>query len=173
MITNANSETVNTENTCSDVNRLSKLQKQVLVALWRELRGIEREFESGDRCRLFREGRRGNWIHEFGGGGCRPCIGWRWYVVFDEPPNRSQCAALSRALKRLEQRRLLMRANEWSGSSRNTSVWLTSRGRQVASQLAGEKDPYPTLRDWVKVSPGGFTLEELEARINDAHKRFG
>jgi hypothetical protein len=156
MICNAtNNETVNTEKQCSDVNRLSELQKQVLVSLWKELRSIERDFE------------------EFGGGGCRPLIGWRWQVVFNTPPTRSQCAALSRALRRLEQRGLVDRTNINTGSTHTGPLGVTNLGRVVASTLAGETDPYPTLRDWVKVSPGSLTPEELEARINDPHKRFG
>ena len=130
-------------------------------------------FERDGSSNYFRKGRRGNWHAEFGGGGCRPCIGWRWQVVFDEPPSRSQCAALSRALRRLEERGLVDRTNIYTGTTRTATLTITNRGRVVASQLAGEKDPYPTLRDWVKVSPGRFTLEELEARINHPHKRFG
>jgi hypothetical protein len=174
MICNAtNNETVNTEKQCSDVNRLSELQKQVLVSLWKELRSIERDFEAEDRPSRFGSGRRGWWFNEFGGGGCRPLIGWRWQVVFNTPPTRSQCAALSRALRRLEQRGLVDRTNINTGSTHTGPLGVTNLGRVVASTLAGETDPYPTLRDWVKVSPGSLTPEELEARINDPHKRFG
>ncbi|MBM4090980.1 MAG: hypothetical protein FJ276_16390 [Planctomycetes bacterium] len=180
----ANAETVDNVNHGSNVNRLSKLQKQVLVALWRERRLREQMLLLECQTRVWTDDRihhisviqrkmRSSLHGEFGGSGCRPSIGWRWQVVFNSPPTRSQCAALSRALRRLEERGLIRRTNEWNGSGRNTSVWLTNRGREVASQRAGEEDPYPTLRDWVKVSSGGFTPDELEARINDPHKRYG
>lgn len=158
----ANNQTVNTVKRDSDVNRLSKLQKQVMVALWRE----QRLREQPDGRSVRRNGRRGNWYGEFGGDGCRPCIGWQWQIVYDNPPTRSECAALSRALSRLESRGLISRGNANTGKRRCTSLDITDCGRVVASRLAGDDDPYPTEADYLKaVTPTGPTLEEHEASI--------
>jgi hypothetical protein len=127
---------------------LSDLQRQILVGVWNDTRLRERQCVFNVRTR-----RRGAWAGEAGGVGCRPSIGWRWRIVSDKPPTRSQSAAVSRAMRRLVDRGLLERGNPWTGSSRNLSVRLTDAGRVIASMLAGETDPFPTSASYENMFP--------------------
>ena len=68
--------------------------------------------------------------------------GVRWLpeAIYDRPLSRSESAALSRALRGLERRGLVLRDAPAGSGRRTSAVQVTGAGRIVAKQLRGDSD---------------------------------
>ena len=99
-------------------DKLSEQQQNILLHLIRKT--IFAESHGHDGCKEY-----------------APCWGVTWLVG---PCSRSECASISRALRRLEARGLIVRRNDMSrGSRRTTCVRFTDVGRDLAERLADEE----------------------------------
>ncbi len=100
--------------------RLSVHQRAILIHLWEETQRCEGH---SDRARrIARQGWGVRW---------KPSQVWTKTEL--TPSHR---AAMSRSLRRMEERGLLHRLNDWTGRRRTTCVRLTPEGRRVARQLS-------------------------------------
>jgi hypothetical protein len=92
--------------------KLSEMQKDVLYCLW--------------------------WANQVGEE--EDFWGVRWLRIRSESPTRAQSAAYSRAVRRLEQRGILVRRNQYTGRPRRlTHLALTDLGRVTVRGLAEEE----------------------------------
>ena len=98
-------------------NGLSWAQRDILVYLWEETQRYEAH---GDRGRDQARG----WG-----------IPWRPSRIYRDL-TRSDRAAISRSIRRMEERGLLYRLNDWSGKRRTTHVRLTPAGRHIGKRLS-------------------------------------
>jgi hypothetical protein len=110
--------------------KLSQLQRQMLCSIFKDTSVFENASERwrAEVATLGVSYRAAAWF--------TPSWGWRYYV-------RPSSASLSRALSRLEERGLLVRANIHDGAdvrpARTTHVRLTPEGRAVADELRPQK----------------------------------
>ena len=75
-------------------------------------------------------------LHEQKSGKYSDCWGARWTLSKSiKNPTRAQSAAASRALRRLDQRGLVIRRNDVSEGNRTTCVKLTDEGLSIAKRL--------------------------------------